>query len=109
MSVDELKVLPQGCSTHRMKRYTPKGYSDSPSKAARWCLCLNVGRYGKCDNYYLECLPMPSYEQKLSRSFRRRNVENSVSYCITELTPKMAESHAGVHIYKVGEHSQLLN
>lgn len=92
-----------------MEQSKPKNYFGPPIKAARWFSYLNVGRYGKYNNYYLVCLPMPNYEQRCSRSFSRHNVEESVSCSLTELTPLMAESYAGVHNYKVGEHIKLRN
>lgn len=67
MSVDELDVLLQGC-THRMERYMPKNYFNSPITAARRRSYLNVARYGRYINYYLMCLIMHEYEQKLSHS-----------------------------------------
>lgn len=89
-----------------MDRYTPNNYFASPIEAARWRSRLDAGRYGK---FYMVYIPMPNYAQKLSRSFSRHNIEQSVSYGFTETNPMMAESCAGILIYKDAEHLELLS
>lgn len=108
MSIGELKVLFQGCYTRRTALYKPKHYFDSPAKAVRCFSYLRIGHNGKYDNYYLVCLPLSKYEQKQTCAFSSHNVEKWVSYHSNELTPVMAEGYAGIHIYKVGEHTKLL-
>lgn len=80
-----------------MKRYKSKNYFDSPIKAARRLSYLNVGRYGKYDNFYMEGLPKSNYSRSRCPTTSLRP------------PPMMAESYADIQMYEVAEHTKLVS
>lgn len=107
MSVDELKVLLQGCYTHRLERCMPKSYFDLPIKVARWFSSTSAARASMATTTVAVVPRLPRHDELRPEvePLSRRNVETWVSYCLIETPPPPQQKHDGGALRR-GSHLQ---